>query len=175
MTTRQLVDGDRPGVTVLGLGRMGGALASALLAAGYRTTVWNRTAGKADDLVGQGAVRADTVTDAVLASPVVIACVLDYDGVHEMLDASADALSGRALVNLTTGTPDEARAMAAWVAKHGAEYLDGAMMAVPQTVATPDGFFLYSGSKDVFDVHRQALDALASSHYLGADPAAAEL
>jgi 3-hydroxyisobutyrate dehydrogenase-like beta-hydroxyacid dehydrogenase len=175
MTTRQSADGDRPRVTVLGLGKMGTALATALLAAGYRTTVWNRSVGKADDLVVQGAVGADTVTDAVLASPLVIACLLDYEGVHEALDASADALSGRALVNLTTGTPDEALAMAAWAVKHGAQYLDGAMMAVPQTVATPDGFFLYSGSKDAFDAHRQALDTLASSHYLDPDPAVAEL
>ena len=175
MTTQAPTNGDQPGVTVLGLGQMGTALATALLAADYRTTVWNRTAGKADELVGHGAVRADTVTDAVLASPLVIVCLLDYDGVHEILDASTDALSGRALVNLTTGTPDEARAMAAWAAKHGAQYLDGAMMAVPQTVATPDGFFLYSGSKDAFDTHRRTLDALAGSHYLGADPAVAEL
>lgn len=175
MTPQPSTNGDQPRVTVLGLGRMGTALATTLLAAGYRTTVWNRTAGKADGLVHQGAVRADTVTDAVLASPIVIACVYDYDDVHEVLDASADALSRRALVNLTTGAPDEARAMAGWAATHGADYLDGAMMAVPQTVATPDAFFLYSGSKEVFDTHRQALDALAASHYLGADAAVAEL
>lgn len=154
---------------------MGTALATALLTAGHRTTVWNRTAEKADDLVGHGAARADTVTDAVLASPLVIVCLLDYDGVREILDASTDALSGRALVNLTTGTPDEARAMAAWAARHDARYLDGAMMAVPQTVATPDGFFLYSGSRQAFDTHRRTLDTLAGSHYLGADPAVAEL
>ncbi|MBQ1047611.1 NAD(P)-dependent oxidoreductase [Micromonospora sp. C51] len=175
MTTQSQTHGERPGVTVLGLGQMGTALANALLAAGHRTTVWNRTAGKADRLVDRGAVRADTVTDAVLASPLVIVCLLRYDDVHAVLGASTDALSGRALVNFTTGTPDEARAMADWSSGHGAQYLDGAMMAVPQTVATPEGFFLYSGSKDAFDTHRPTLDALAGSHFLDRDPGVAEL
>ncbi|MFE5840238.1 NAD(P)-binding domain-containing protein [Streptomyces niveus] len=35
-------------VSVLGLGAMGAALAGALVESGYATTVWNRSAGKAD-------------------------------------------------------------------------------------------------------------------------------
>lgn len=65
--------------------------------------------------------------------------------------------------------------MAAWAAGHGANYLDGAMMAVPQTVATPDAFFIYSGSRTVFEAYHKTLDVLATSHYLGADAAVAQL
>lgn len=43
-------------VAVLGLGAMGRALAGALLAAGRPVTVWNRSAGKADELVARGDV-----------------------------------------------------------------------------------------------------------------------
>lgn len=56
-------------MTVIGLGAMGSALAETFLATGHRTTVWNRSADKADDLVAKGAVRAATVTDAAAASP----------------------------------------------------------------------------------------------------------
>ncbi|MFC7468445.1 NAD(P)-binding domain-containing protein [Actinomadura keratinilytica] len=55
-------------VTVLGLGRMGGALAAAFLAAGHPTTVWNRSPGKADALVVRGARRAGSVAEAVAAA-----------------------------------------------------------------------------------------------------------
>ena len=175
MTTQQAADNDSGRVAVLGLGRMGTALATALLAGGYRTTVWNRTAAKADTLASQGAVRAETINEAVLTNPVVIMCVADYDAIHAMLDFDPTALSNRTVVNVTTGTPDEARAMAHWAAERGAEYLDGAMMAVPQTVGTPDAFFLYSGSDRAFDTHREMLDTLATCHYLGPDPAVAEL
>lgn len=43
-------------LSVIGLGRMGAALASALLANINRVTVWNRTPEKAEALVGKGAV-----------------------------------------------------------------------------------------------------------------------
>ncbi len=47
-------------VTVLGLGPMGRALATAFLEAGLRTTVWNRTPGRDADLVAKGAVSASS-------------------------------------------------------------------------------------------------------------------
>ena len=37
-------------LAVLGMGRMGHALAERLLSGGHEVTVWNRTAHKADDL-----------------------------------------------------------------------------------------------------------------------------
>ncbi len=45
----------KPPVTVLGLGALGKALATAFLTNGHPTTVWNRTADKADPLVALGA------------------------------------------------------------------------------------------------------------------------
>lgn len=162
-------------VTVLGLGRMGTAASGALLAAGWPTVVWNRTAERTNDLVRSGAVGASDATEAVTASPVVIITLADYQAVREVLGADPGALAGRHLINLTTGTPDQARSMATWAGEHGASYVDGAMMAVPQTVATPDAFFLYSGSETTFQTHREILDQLATSYFLGIDPAAAEL
>ncbi|GGM43756.1 3-hydroxyisobutyrate dehydrogenase [Micromonospora sonchi] len=162
-------------VTVLGLGRMGSALAGALLDAGSRTVVWNRTADKAEALAARAAVPAGSAAEAIQASPLVIVCLLDYDNVRAVLEPNADVLADRTLVNLTTGTPEQASALADWAGTHGAHYLDGAMMAVPQTVGTPEAFFLYSGSSEAFDAHRPTLDHLAASHYLGSDPSVAEL
>ena len=41
-----------------------------------------------------------------------VVCLLDHGSVHEVLDPAADALAGRVLVNLTTGTPEQARELA---------------------------------------------------------------
>ncbi|MER7011334.1 NAD(P)-binding domain-containing protein [Saccharopolyspora sp. NPDC000359] len=162
-------------VSVLGLGDMGTALADALLAAGHRVTVWNRTAAKAEPLVVKGATRADTAADAVLASQLVVVCLLDYDSVSQVLAPRTDVLAGRTLVNLTNGTPGQAREMATWAADHGADYLDGGIMAVPPTIATPAAFVLYSGPSGAFDTARPVLDAFGGSHYLGEDPGLAPL
>lgn len=40
-------------VTVIGLGQLGSALAEAFVNHGHSTTVWNRTADKADNLLAQ--------------------------------------------------------------------------------------------------------------------------
>ena len=47
-------------VGFIGLGRMGLPMAHNLLEAGYRLSVFNRTAARADGLCAQGATRAAT-------------------------------------------------------------------------------------------------------------------
>lgn len=152
-------------VTVLGLGQMGTAIAAALVSAGYEVTAWNRTPGK----VVENAVVAPTAAEAIAASPVTLAVVSDYPTLRHVLGEA----TGRVLINLATGSPEEAQAMADWAAARGTGYLDGAMLAVPQSVATPDGQFLYSGSTEVFEEYRTMLDVLATSRYLGPDPTVA--
>ncbi|MCI3223293.1 NAD(P)-dependent oxidoreductase [Streptomyces sp. NP-1717] len=166
---------DLPSVAVIGLGNLGRALASAYLGHGHRTTVWNRSPEKADDLVTRGATRAATAAEAIAAADLVIVCVLDYDKAREILTPAAGALRGRTLLNLTSGTPEPARELAAWVADQGAEYLDGAVYAVPQTIGTPDAFVLYSGSPAVFATYREQLDLLGAPTFVGADPGLASL
>ncbi|WP_117211070.1 NAD(P)-binding domain-containing protein [Allorhizocola rhizosphaerae] len=111
-------------VSVLGLGAMGSALAGALVKAGYETTVWNRSPGRADALVAHGAKAAATAGGAVRAGRVVIACLLDHASVHEVLDPLLGELAGRTLINVTTTSPAQSRELAAWAARAGVAYLD---------------------------------------------------
>ncbi|MGV9312727.1 NAD(P)-dependent oxidoreductase [Streptomyces sp. NPDC003691] len=165
----------RPAVTVLGLGRMGTAIAEALLAAGHPTTVWNRSPEKAAPLVAKGAVLAGTPAEAVAASTLVLAVVLDYPALYEVLDPAGAGLGGKALVNLTSGSPEQAGEATEWAARHGVAYLDGAIMTTPPGVGTREVMFLYSGERAVFDVHHAALDALGEPLYLGTEPGLAAL
>lgn len=163
-------------VTVIGLGLMGSALAGALLDRGHPTTVWNRTAAKADPLVARGATKAASVADAVRASELVLLCVTDYPASQRLLDPVAELLAGRQLVQLSTGTPEQAREALAWATKHGAEYLDGAVMTPPAGVGEPDAVFFYSGSEVIHRTHRSVLAELGGAfQYLGADPGLASL
>ncbi|EOM76188.1 hypothetical protein Rrhod_2554 [Rhodococcus rhodnii LMG 5362] len=154
---------------------MGTPIAAAFIDAGYRTIVWNRSPGKADALASRGAEPAATAAEAVAAAPLVVAPLLDHVAVRQTLVPATAALQGRTVVNLANSTPDQARDLAAWVAGHGAAYLDGAMMALPDSVATREGFFLYSGSEEAFTRYRSALEVMAPAHYFGADPGGAEI
>ncbi|NIH81569.1 NAD(P)-dependent oxidoreductase [Amycolatopsis viridis] len=170
MTNDQSASARQAPVTVVGLGPMGLALAGTLLDHGHRTTVWNRTPGKADHLASKGVRPAATVAEAVTASPVTITCLKDYDTMFEVFDSAGDALRGRVLVNLNSGTPKEAHAAAGWAAERGVSYLDGAIMVPPPMVGQPGSVFLYSGSREVFDEHRATLASMGDPRYLGADP-----
>jgi 6-phosphogluconate dehydrogenase (decarboxylating) len=129
---------DGNAVSVLGTGMLGTALARALLQAGHRVTIWNRTASKVDALVASGATRALTPAEAVAASPIVIASVSTYDDVHAVVDPEVDHLAGRTLVNLSSGTPEQARTLSAWAAERGVRYLDGAAMSGIRLVGQPE-------------------------------------
>jgi 3-hydroxyisobutyrate dehydrogenase-like beta-hydroxyacid dehydrogenase len=162
-------------ISVLGLGAMGSALATALLDAGRSVTVWNRTPGRATELIGRGAGAAGSVPEAVLASPVVIACLLDHSSVEETLGLAVDELRGRTLVNVTTTTPNEARALAAWAAEHGIDYLDGAIMAVPSMIGSPAAQIFYSGSRAAYEALLPTLEIWATSEFHGEDAGRASL
>ncbi|MFD9424746.1 MULTISPECIES: NAD(P)-dependent oxidoreductase [unclassified Streptomyces] len=160
MTTGSQNTDARPNVTVIGLGEMGSALAGAFLAGGRRTTVWNRTPEKADPVVAAGAVRTGTVRDAVAASPLVVVSVQGNAAAREVLETAGDVLAGRAVVNLTDGTSDEARAVAEWVEGQGARYLHGQIMTIAPGIGGADTVIFYGGSGAVFDRWRPTIGLL---------------
>lgn len=163
-----MVDG---AVSVIGLGLMGSALAGALVDAGHATTVWNRTRGRAGGL--RARVAAD-VAEAVAASPIVVVCVLDHRAVHDVLDAAGSAVAGRVVVNLTSGTPDQARGTAQRLTDLGAQPLDGKILAAPPAIGR-GARLIYSGSPAAHDRARTVLDRFGTGSYLGPDAGRAAL
>lgn len=161
---------DRP-VTVLGLGSMGSALARAFVAAGHRTTVWNRTSSKTEALVAAGASAAGSVTEAVAASPLVVACLTGFAETRIALEPASSALTGRDLVTLNTGAPAAARETATWALGHDARYLAGAVNDMPGAVGGHDTLVSYGGDRAVFDAHAPTLRVLGgNTTYLGNEP-----
>ncbi|MDJ0383902.1 NAD(P)-binding domain-containing protein [Streptomyces sp. G-G2] len=162
-------------VTLLGTGVMGTALARAWLAAGHPLTVWNRTPARTAALAAEGAAVAASVADAVAAGGPVVLCLLDDASVGEALDGVD--LTGRDLVDLTTGTPAEARARGAGAAARGARFLDGGIMAVPPMIGIPEagGYVFYSGSRELYEAHRAALEVPAGARFVGSDAGHAAL
>jgi 3-hydroxyisobutyrate dehydrogenase-like beta-hydroxyacid dehydrogenase len=151
-------------VGVLGLGRMGAALAGALLGAGHDVSVWNRSPLKAGPLLDRGARLAATPAEAASAD-VVLSCLSTYDIQRPVLEAA----SPKVLVNLTSGTPEQARGVAKWAASEGIDYVDGVIMAVPQGIGTPAAQILYGGSEPAFAAQCDVLEVLGAPVFLGED------
>lgn len=165
----------RNSVTIIGLGPMGQAMARTYLSHGHEVTLWNRTAGKADELVERGAVRAVTIKEALNANELVILSLTDYDAMYAILENAADILAGKVFVNLSSDTPENARKAAKWLAGHGAMHLTGGVQVPPSGIGKPESFTFYSGPIEVFEAHKEVLEVLTSTDYRGEDPGLAAL
>jgi 3-hydroxyisobutyrate dehydrogenase-like beta-hydroxyacid dehydrogenase len=157
-------------VAVIGLGNMGAALARAFIAAGHDVTVWNRGAERRAAFDGICTIAA-TPAEACAASDLVVACLADYDATAEVLATTgvADALGGLTLVQLASGSPDDARGLAAWAGERGIGYLDGKILTYPARIGDEPTIIAYAGSRSAYDAHAATLRALGGRSALVAE------
>lgn len=163
-------------VSVVGLGQMGSALVAPFLESGNHVTIWNRSPEKAKAFVARGARLADSIEDAVRASELIVVCLRDYNTSDTLLRASGvqTLLKGKTLLQLTTGTGDEAARSAAWASEAGLDYLDGAIMDYPAAVGTSECLLLASGPEASYNRYADYLRLLGGRFsYVGKNPAAA--
>ncbi|NNC04306.1 NAD(P)-dependent oxidoreductase [Corallococcus exiguus] len=151
-------------LAVIGSGLMGSALARAFASAGHDVAVWNRTPGKAR-AVGGGTVAFENLVDAVAGRSLVVVSLSNYAAWSELVasPAIASALSGTTLVQLTSGSPADARGGLEWARAHGVDYLDAAILAYPAFVATDYATVYYAGSRAVFERNQETLQAIAKN------------
>ncbi|WP_296254287.1 MULTISPECIES: NAD(P)-dependent oxidoreductase [unclassified Pseudomonas] len=164
-----------PSVSVLGLGAMGGVLAQTLVQSGCAVTVWNRSPERAASLVQAGATLARDVPSALLASDLIIICMIDKAASEALLQSleSTFDLGGRTLVNMSTGTVTDVERLACWSEEHNAQYLDGGILCYPKDIGAAHTAILYSGHLHAWQQHQQTLTLLGGNpRYLGCDPKA---
>lgn len=159
-------------IAILGTGRMGSALAGALLEGGAQVTVWNRTRERAMGLAEKGAELAETAAAAIRSSDIVFVNVRDYHASADLLGTAdaKDALRGRLLVELSSGTPDQARDAATRIEGYGGEFIAGAIMATPNLIGTRDGVILFSGPAGAYARHDKTFELLGQAQHVGVDP-----
>ncbi|SDM66729.1 NAD(P)-dependent oxidoreductase [Ensifer sp. YR511] len=159
-------------IAVIGLGHMGSALAKALVTSGKSVTVWNRSQGKTDALERIGALKAETPAAAIADSNTLIVCLSDYAATSIVLDEAhaTDLIEGKTLVQLTSGTPKQARNLGQWVEARGGSYLDGAISAWPDQIGGPDASIVIAGRESVLTPIAQILKLLAPNlSHVGTD------
>jgi len=165
-------------ITAIGLGLMGAALARAIQRAGHDLTVWNRSPAKMRPFIDDGVAGAPDVVSAITASPVILICIDNYAVTDALLQSEGilPLLAGRTVVQLSTGTPKEARAASEWMTARGVAYLDGAILAGPKSIGTDDAQILLSGEEAAHERAGKLLECLGGTvRYLGANVGAASV
>ena len=111
-----------------GLGTMGRSMAGNLLAAGAELTVWNRSPGRAGELVAKGAVEVASPAELAGRSDVVVVCVSDTPDVESVIfgpSGLADGLrEGSLVIDCSTISPSATREFGRRLAERGVAMVD---------------------------------------------------
>jgi 3-hydroxyisobutyrate dehydrogenase-like beta-hydroxyacid dehydrogenase len=154
---------------VIGLGIMGGAMASNLLESGYRVTGYDIDSDKAAALVDGGLIAASDPQAVAQDADVVIFSLPTPSALHEVSSAVAGT-NETGLVCLETGTlPIEAKQRARRILETaGIELLDVPLSGTGLQAQEATLVVLASGSQKAFEVARPVFDSIGrSTHYLG--------
>lgn len=137
-------------VAWLGLGRIGSLMAAHVARSEHALTVWNRTPGKAGDLVELGATEATSVAAAVAGADVVVLVLFGPDSVRAVLADVIAAAPGALVLDSTTIGPDAAHEFAKACLAGGLRYVDAPVAGSLKPAADGTlGVFLGGADADV--------------------------
>jgi 3-hydroxyisobutyrate dehydrogenase-like beta-hydroxyacid dehydrogenase len=157
-------------VSVIGLGVMGTELARVLIENGYEVTVWNRTPEKAAPHVQSGAALAPSAIDAIRASATTVVCIRTHGDTRTLLEANPSALSGKTIIELSTGEASEAKSLSRWIEAQGADSLIGMISTFPSGIGKAESTIVTAGSEAAWRKSRTMLESLAGrSNYIGSN------
>lgn len=149
-------------VAVVGLGRMGRAMAERLRGAGLEVVVWNRTRSVADELAARTGARAvATPREAAAAGAVTIQSLAD-DAALRAVTAGPDGVVaglGRDSILVETSTVDPATVLdlVPEVAARGAVVLDAPVSGSVPAVLAGTLLFMVGGDESALDRARPVL------------------
>jgi 3-hydroxyisobutyrate dehydrogenase-like beta-hydroxyacid dehydrogenase len=151
----------------VGLGAMGGRIATRLLAAGYPVRGTNRTAAKGTAVVDHGLIWCSTPRAVAEAADVVFSMVTDDDALEAVTGGPDGILAGLGAgsiyVDMSTVSPAKSRELAERVRAVGAELLDAPVSG--SLPAAEDGTLtiMVGGSEAAFAQVEAILQVLGSS------------
>jgi 3-hydroxyisobutyrate dehydrogenase len=152
-------------VAILGLGIMGGGMASRLLSKGFAVTVYNRSPQKAEALRSLGATVAHTPREAVANAMFVLSMLSDDTAARQIWlgpdGALAGAMRGAILIESSTVTIDWVKELSTEATKHGCEFLDAPVTGSKNHAAAGELTFLVGGSDKVVAKASEVLSAMS--------------
>lgn len=152
---------NRSHVGFIGLGQMGSAMARQLINAGYDVTVWSRSAARVDELITQGATRANSPADAI-ATGHLFSMLANEDVVRVVCPAERlnDAPDGFIHVNHATISARAADEFAGHAAAGGYGYVAAPVIGRPDVAAAGALTILAAGTPGAIDASMPMLEIM---------------
>lgn len=151
-------------VALLGLGRMGQAVAERLLDAGHHLTVWNRSQEATARLAQRGARPVATPGDAWSEAPMVVTFLADDRAVEAVCLGSHGLLTkphpGRILIEMSTISTECSATIAAAAGRAGVRYLRAPVSGNPTVVRAGNLGIIVSGERRTYEEALPLLSAI---------------
>lgn len=159
-------------IAILGVGRMGAAMARKLMGAGHEVTVWNRTDETARALAAEIGVRAAQFPWSAVADADVVISMLSTGEVTEavLLDEQVRAAlrPGTVVVDMATSGVATARTLDAELGNLGVLFVDAPVSGSVPTIEAGQLLVMASGSNEGVTLAEPILEAFAKRvAYLG--------
>ncbi|MCJ9749968.1 NAD(P)-dependent oxidoreductase [Neorhizobium sp. BETTINA12A] len=137
-------------VGIVGLGRMGSAMAERLQKQGFSVTGWTRSGLSGEKASALGIAASAGLASLFDASDIVILALLDDAAVHAVLDElAAAAPAGKLVVDTSTVSPETLRSHQDAMGKAGAALLDAPISGGPEMLlAGTAGLYIGGAEKD---------------------------
>jgi len=163
----------RTRVGFAGLGTMGAFMAANLVRAGFPVTVWNRTPGRAGDLLDLGAQEATSPRELGELSDIVITCLTDTPQVNDVLFGDrglAQGLTpGSLFIDCSTISPLSAQEIARRLGELGIAMLDAPVSGGSEGARLGTLSIMVGGGDDDVERASEVLAAMGSTvTHLGA-------
>lgn len=147
---------------IVGVGRMGLAMARSLVAKGHSVTGYRRSA--MDDFAAAGGMPATSPAAVAEASEIIFTSLPDNDAVTDALDREDGLLGvlkpGQIVVETTSLSSGDKRHHAGRIAETGAVMLDCPISGTPGMLDAGRGAFFASGDRAVTDSIRDVLETI---------------
>jgi 3-hydroxyisobutyrate dehydrogenase/2-hydroxy-3-oxopropionate reductase len=158
---------DQPTVAVVGMGRMGAAMATRLGGAGFELVVYNRTRSVAEQVAERiGARLAGSPREAAAAADIVLTSLADdaaLEGVFGGPDGVAAGLRpGTVAADTSTVDPETVRGLVRLVADSGAGIIDAPVSGSVALVEAGKLTIMVGGESAHLESARPALEALSA-------------
>jgi 3-hydroxyisobutyrate dehydrogenase-like beta-hydroxyacid dehydrogenase len=159
-------------ISYLGLGTMGGGMASNLLKAGYKLTVWNRSAEKCKPFARKGARLAESPADAVRDADLVIYMLSNDQAVEEVVFGANGILSGikegQIAMDMSTVLPATSLREQQAYSNRGVDFLDAPVFGSKTESAKAKLWIMAAGKRHTFEKIKPVLQHLGQTvHYFG--------
>lgn len=152
-------------IAFLGLGIMGSRMCRRLLGAGFDVTIWNRSPGKSDALVQEGARAAPCPRDASSDVDVVMTMLGDPASVREVVLGPQGVVEGirpgNLLIDFTTVDPETPRDLNRALSQRGVSFLEAPVTGSKPAAASGELVLMVGGDAAVLERARPALDPIA--------------